>query len=118
MAVLREWRAEIRRAQKDEYVAYVRATGLGSYLATPGNLGAVVATRDLDHERAEVVTLSWWTDVEAIEAFAGGDIGRARYYPEDERYLLTRPDHVLHYTCTEPRFGGISPAEEVRIRGG
>lgn len=27
MAVLREWRAEIRRPLKDEYVAYVRATG-------------------------------------------------------------------------------------------
>ena len=40
MAVLREWRAEIRRALKDEYVQYVKATGLAAYLRTPGNLGA------------------------------------------------------------------------------
>jgi hypothetical protein len=104
MAVLREWRAEIRRARKDEYVEYVWATGLASYLATPGNLGAVVATRDLDEERTEVVTLSWWTDLRAIEAFAGVEINRARYYPEDERYLLTRPEHVRHYTCSDPEF--------------
>ena len=35
MPVLREWRAEIRRALKDEYVQYVKATGLASYLRTP-----------------------------------------------------------------------------------
>lgn len=97
MAVLREWRAEIRRELKDEYVRYVKTTGLAGYLATPGNLGACIAVRDLDAQRSEVVTLSWWTDTEAIQAFAGTDYRRARYYPEDERYLLTRPAEVQHY---------------------
>lgn len=35
--------------------------------------------------------------MEAIKAFAGEDLRRARYFPEDDRYLLTRPDHVHHY---------------------
>jgi len=102
MAVLREWRAEIKRALKDEYVQYVTATGLASYLRTPGNLGASVAVRDLDAERAEIVTLSWWSDTEAIKAFAGAVYGRARYFPEDDRFLLTRPGHVHHYEATVP----------------
>ncbi|HYL69860.1 MAG TPA: hypothetical protein VEY89_00985 [Candidatus Dormibacteraeota bacterium] len=100
MAVLREWRAEIRRALKDEYVQYVTSTGLAGYLSTPGNLGASIAVRDLDAQRSEIVTLSWWTDTEAIQAFAGTEYRRARYYPEDERYLLTRPDEVQHYAAT------------------
>src|SRR5438034_10548375 len=91
MAVLREWRAEIKRALKDEYVEYVKATGLAAYQRTPGNLGASVAVRDLDSERSEIVTLSWWSDTEAIKAFAGADYRRSRYYPEDDRFLLTRP---------------------------
>jgi hypothetical protein len=102
MTILREWRAEIRRALKDEYVAYVKATGIAGYKQTPGNLGAVVAVRDIDGERAEIVTLSWWQDEASIEAFAGSDIGRARYYPEDDRYLLTRPETVQHYDSMEP----------------
>lgn len=102
MPVLREWRAEIRRALRDEYVEYVKATGLKSYRGTPGNLGAAIAVRDLDAERSEIVTLSWWTDTAAIKAFAGEDIGRARYYPEDDRYLLTRPQGVQHYESTVP----------------
>ena len=83
MAVLREWRAEIKRALKEEYVQYVKATGL-------------------DSERTEIVTLSWWTDTEAIKAFAGADYGRARYFPDDDRFLLTRPEHVHHYEATVP----------------
>ena len=102
MTILREWRAEIRRTLKHEYVDYVSSTGLPGYRSTPGNLGAVIAVRDLDQERAEVVTLSWWKDEKSIRAFAGEDIERARYYPEDDRYLLTRPENVHHYESTEP----------------
>jgi hypothetical protein len=51
MPIMREWRAEIRRTLKDEYVAYVNATGIVGYRQTPGNLGAIIATRDIDAER-------------------------------------------------------------------
>lgn len=102
MPIMREWRAEIRRALKDEYVAYVKSTGIVGYKQTSGNLGAIVATRDIDAQRAEIVTLSWWEDEASIKAFAGSDISRARYYPEDDRYLLTRPETVQHYESMEP----------------
>jgi heme-degrading monooxygenase HmoA len=100
MPIMREWRAEIRRALKDEYVACVKATGIVGYLQTPGNLGAIVATCDIDTERTEIVTLSWWKDEDSIKAFAGSDISRALYYPEDDRFLLTRPQTVQHYDCS------------------
>ena len=97
MSILREWRGEIRRKDRDAYVAYITDTGLADYRAIPGNLGAVIAVRDIDAERCEVVTLSWWTSWDAIRAFAGEPVDRARYYPHDEQYLLTRPEHVHHY---------------------
>jgi hypothetical protein len=102
MAILREWRAEIRRALKQEYLEYVTATGIAGYRQARGNLGVVVASRDLDSERSEIVTLSWWKDEASIKTFAGEDISRSRYYPEDERYLLTHPETVQHYESTEP----------------
>ena len=99
MTILREWRAEIRKQDRDAYVDYVRSTGIVEYRQTPGNLGAIVATRELDAERCEVMTLSWWESLDAVRAFAGADVQRARYYPADERYLLTRPETVLHYAA-------------------
>lgn len=100
MAILRIWRAEIRRALRDEYVEYVTATGLAAYRSTPGNLAASIAVRNLDAERSEIVTLSWWSDAAALRAFAGDDVERARYFPQDERFLLSRPEFVLHYDAT------------------
>jgi heme-degrading monooxygenase HmoA len=83
MPILREWRAEIRRSKKTAYVEYVRTTGITGYSGTPGNLGAAVAVRDLDADRSEIVTLSWWTSLDAIRAFAGDPVDQARYYPAD-----------------------------------
>lgn len=99
MNIMREWRGVIRRSQRDEYVDYIRDTGLDDYRATPGNLGAAIAVRDLDEERSEVVTLSWWESLDAIRAFAGDDIDLARYYAKDDEYLLERPRTVQHYEC-------------------
>lgn len=103
--ILREWRAEIRRELCDEYVRYVEKTGVDAYRATPGNRGAWVAVRDLDAERSEIVTHSIWKDEASIRAFAGADPTRAVYYPQDDRYLLTRPERVTHYVLT-----GFSPS--------
>ena len=120
MTILREWRAEIRRELRAEYVSYLLRTGIAHYRATPGNLGAVIATRDLDQERSEIVTLSWWLDESSIKAFAGEDIGRARYFPEDDRFLLTRLDRVQHYESTAPNEAsgvkGSVETEETRHR--
>ena len=102
MPILREWRAEIRRPKKAPFVEYIRATGIAGYRGTPGNLGAAVAVRDLDADRSEIVTLSWWTSLDAIRAFAGDPVDQARYYPADAEYLLTRPATVLHYESSAP----------------
>ena len=101
MPILREWRAEIRRERLSEYVEYVTATGIAHYRKTPGNLGAAIATRHLDARRSEIVVLSWWTDRDVIRSFAGEDIGVARYYPEDDAFLLTKPGTVQHYDVKE-----------------
>lgn len=95
--ILREWRAEIRRELADEYVAYVQKTGVAAYRAQPGNMWAGVAVRDIDEHRSEILTVSVWISLEAIRAFAGPDPECARYFPEDDRYLLTRPLTVNHY---------------------
>lgn len=102
MAILREWRAEIRRNLRSEYVKYIETVVLPGYRDTLGNLAASFAVRDLDSNRSEIITFSWWVDKRAITSFAGDDIGRARYYPEDDKYLLTRPDTVQHYDSSEP----------------
>jgi hypothetical protein len=41
--------------------------------------------------------VSLWDSIDAIRAFAGEPVERARYYDEDPRYLLEFEPTVSHY---------------------
>ena len=95
--IARVWRGWIRTQDRDAYVAYVTETGIDEYRATPGNQAAHILTRDLGDGRTEIVTFSLWTSREVIVGFAGEDIDAAKYYPEDDKYLIDRENVVTHY---------------------
>ncbi|HJY87103.1 MAG TPA: hypothetical protein VKE24_09735 [Candidatus Acidoferrales bacterium] len=101
MLILREWRAEVRRERRDEYLEYVRRTGLREYRAAAGHVASAIAVRDLDEVRSEIVTLSWWESWDALRRFAGDPPDRARYFPADREFLLTVPERVQHYASTD-----------------
>jgi heme-degrading monooxygenase HmoA len=95
--IARVWRGWVRTEDRDAYAAYIEQTGIAHYRATPGNLEAHMLLRDLADGRTEVVTLSFWSSLEAVRAFAGDDVTRAVFYPEDDRYLVDREVTVAHY---------------------
>jgi heme-degrading monooxygenase HmoA len=94
--IARIWRGAVRAEDAAAYVAYVQETGIAGYRRTPGNRGAWVLSR-VDGDRAEIVTVSLWESRAVIEGFAGQDIDRAVFYPEDDRYLIERDLTVRHY---------------------
>lgn len=95
--IARIWQSRVRSDDLEAYKKYVNDTGIKDYHATAGNRGAYLLTR-LEGDTAVVMTVSFWNDLDAIRAFAGEDVTRARYYPpEDERFLLERPDRVEHF---------------------
>lgn len=96
-SILRRWASKIRTEDRAAYVDYVRSTGGDDYSSTTGNLGFQMLLRDLPDGTTEIETLSWWDSIEAIVAFAGADFERARYYPEDDRFLLVKPEFVTHF---------------------
>lgn len=99
--IMRLWSSCIRSSDEEAYSDYIRRTGLEDYLQTPGNLGAQMLMRPLGDGTTEVTTLSWWTSMDAIIAFAGPRPEVARYYPEDDRFLLERPVEVAHHRIVQ-----------------
>jgi heme-degrading monooxygenase HmoA len=96
------WRGWVRTEDRAAYASYVEETGMAEYRRTPGNRGAHLLTRDLGDGRAEIVTLSFWDSLDAITGFAGNDITRAVFYPEDDRYLVDRETTVTHFEVATP----------------
>jgi heme-degrading monooxygenase HmoA len=95
--IARMWRGWVRAEDRAAYVDYIERTGMAEYRRTPGNRGAWMLARDLDDGRTEIVTLSHWESPDAVRGFAGEDIGRAVFYPEDDRYLVGRETTVSHF---------------------
>jgi heme-degrading monooxygenase HmoA len=95
--IARIWRGRVRTEDRAAYVEYIERTGMAEYRGTPGNQGAWMLARDLGDGRTEIETLSFWASLDAIRGFAGDDIERAVFYPEDERYLVDRETTVTHF---------------------
>jgi len=94
--IARIWRGATRAEDGAAYVDYLRDTGLREYRETDGNEGAWVLWRMVS-DRAEFVTLSFWESEDAIRRFAGDEIERAVFYPEDDRFLIERESTAAHY---------------------
>jgi heme-degrading monooxygenase HmoA len=94
--IARIWRGAVRPEDADEYGGYIARTGLAGYAATPGNQGAWMLRRDTGG-LTEFVTFTLWESLDAVKGFAGEDYETARYYPEDDRYLVERDETCAHY---------------------
>jgi len=94
--IARTWHGRVPRAKADAYAEYLEATGLADYRATPGNRGTWLLRHD-EGEVTHFTTLTFWDSLASIVAFAGEDYERARYYPEDDAYLLEREPGVRHF---------------------
>lgn len=94
--IARIWHGVTLATKADKYIDYLKETGLADYAATSGNRG-VYLLRRIEGDRAHFVTLTFWESEEMIKAFAGADIEKARYYPEDKDFLLEFEPTVKHY---------------------
>ena len=63
---------------------------------TPGNLSIRIWTKQ-EEGCCHFWTVTEWIDIDAVRAFAGKDLEKAVYYPEDEGVLLEFEEHVTHY---------------------
>jgi len=94
--IARTWQGTVRAEDAAGYLSYLKGTGVADLQATEGNRGVYVLRR-VDGERAEFLMISLWRNLEDIRAFAGDDVERARYYPEDEAFLFELDPRVTHY---------------------
>ncbi|HEX5838349.1 MAG TPA: hypothetical protein VFY26_11010 [Anaerolineales bacterium] len=94
--IARIWHGITPASKADKYVEFLQQSGVRDYQATQGNQG-VHLLRRIEGDQAHFLLLTFWDSVESIKRFAGEDYEKARYYPEDEEYLLEFEETVIHY---------------------
>jgi heme-degrading monooxygenase HmoA len=94
--IARTWHGVVPAAKADAYYDYLMRTGVPEYRATDGNRG-VYMLRRVSEGYAHFLLVTFWDSYEAIRRFAGDDFERAKYYPEDEAFLIELEPNVTHY---------------------
>jgi heme-degrading monooxygenase HmoA len=95
--IVRIWHGRTPRGVADEYAAVLERRAIPDYRSIPGNLDAAVYRRD-DGEVTHFLAVSHWVDEAAVRAFAGDELLKSRFYPEDTGYLIEFEPEVRHYT--------------------
>lgn len=103
--IARVWKGTTTAEDADAYADYLKETGVTEIEAIPGNRGVIV-TRRIVEGVAEFTFLSLWDSMESIKRFAGPAPERAVFYPEDDRYLVTRWRSVEHHDIVGGHMAG------------
>lgn len=99
--IARIWHGRVAQSKADAYYDYLLRTGLSDYTRTAGNRGVQVLRRT-EGDVTHFLLITLWDSIEAIKAFAGEEYERARYYPEDDAFLLEREALVQHFEVIPP----------------
>ena len=99
--IARTWHGAVPAEKADAYGKYLLETGVPDYQRTPGNCGVYILRRN-EQNIAHFLLLTFWDSLDAIKALAGDNAEKARYYPQDEEYLLELEPNAIHYEVLAP----------------
>lgn len=94
--IARMWHGRVLTSRAEAYREFLNARAIPDYRSVEGNLSVHILERT-DGDVTHFITLTFWKDLESIKAFAGEEVETAKYYPEDQDYLLEFEPTVVHY---------------------
>jgi len=94
--ITRMWHGRVPTAKAAAYRAFLNERAIPDYQSVKGNAGVYILERN-EGEVTHFITLTFWDSVESIRGFAGDDVEVAKYYDEDDDYLLEFEPGVVHY---------------------
>lgn len=93
--ITRIWHGKTKIEHAEEYLEFLKKTGIKDYKKIPGNISVEVWRRE-EKDICHFWTVTKWDAFESIKQFAGDDYEKAKYYSEDKKYLLEFEEKVIH----------------------
>ena len=94
--IVRMWHGRVPTTKAASYREFLNQRAIPDYQSVSGNLNVFVLERT-EGEITHFITMTFWENMDVIRGFAGEDVERAKYYPEDQEFLLEFEPTVLHY---------------------
>ena len=94
--IARIWKGKTKLEHLEAYEQFMKERAVPDYSKTPGFVKLIFLKRT-DSEFAYFELITFWENMEVIQNFAGKDTEIAKYYPEDQNFLLEFPKKVTHF---------------------
>ena len=94
--IARIWHGRTKAEDYEAYTDFLKERAIPDYRDTRGFI-RLVFLRDLKEGEGHFTLITFWENLEVIKNFAGEDYEKAKYYPEDQGYLLEFEEIVTHY---------------------
>jgi len=93
---MRLWHGEVAIEKADEYEKFMIERAAPDYSSVDGLLNLYFQRRNAS-SKAHFLLVTIWDSLESVKKFAGAEPELAKYYPEDDNFLLTREKHTSIY---------------------
>ena len=89
--IVRLWHGRTARSDYEAYTEFMRERAAPDYKSVDGNIACYVLRR-LAGDAAHFLLITHWESMDAVKAFAGPNPETAKYYPEDDEFLLEKEE--------------------------
>jgi len=93
---MRLWHGEVALEKADEYQKFMIEKAAPDYSSVPGLLNLSFQRKD-DADKANFLLMTIWDNIESVKKFSGDDVELAKYYPEDDAFLLSKEKYTTMY---------------------
>ena len=87
--IVRLWHGRTHIAKADAYAEFLKARAAPDYKSIDG-LKKLYFLRRLDEDAAHFLLVTLWDSRDSVIKFAGEHPEKAKYYPEDDSFLLEK----------------------------
>lgn len=94
--IARIWHGKTSIEKFEAYAEFLKKVAVPDYQKTEGFLNLSFLKRTENGE-GHFTLITYWKNLEVIKNFAGQDFEKAKYYPEDDDFLLEFEEQVQHY---------------------
>ncbi len=94
--IARIWEGKTKVSDEKVYEQFMKERAVPDYSKTPGFIKLLFLKRT-DEQYAYFKLITFWESLAVIKNFAGVPYQKAKYYPEDQNYLLEFPEEVIHF---------------------
>ena len=96
MAIMRLWHGEVAIEKADEYEQFMIEKAAPDYGSVAGLINLFFQRKN-EEDRAHFLLITIWDSLESIKKFAGDKPELAKYYPEDDNFLLEKEKYSSMY---------------------